>query len=209
MCHWAYEVRGDQLLKQRLDAKIQEDRNRFSGANKRSPFEYVRHYIGRLGHHIRAPRFLLKCISQDQDCIDRILDCFEVKGVPMPPAIPKPKADSHTTCEGILTRLLPGSGMDSNLRMLYANAMDEMDRKHDILIRILVQYQSKRFKPKPHAEVQVLEHFAARERHFVSRDRLLPPASRPAFAASFTSVSTPTSLSSQNHTRMCTPTGHQ
>lgn len=73
----------------------------------------LRHYIGRLGSHLRAARIIATAAYRLPD----LFESFVIKVLPSakPPTLPPP-ADNHTTLDGIIKRVLP---VDSDEIQLY------------------------------------------------------------------------------------------
>ena len=134
-------------------------------------FGKTRHMIGRLAHHIRAPRELIEDASQLKYLISRR---FSVESVEKLKSVHRPPADKQTELENILRRML-GKG-DTRLQG-YQEALGHLNHKFDVLDRILESYQ--KTKLVVHAEISVLEHFHARGLEFADGDRFIA-CSKPA-----------------------------
>lgn len=112
-------------------------------------FATIRHYIGRLACHIRAPKQLI----DDSRRLNFLLDRYEVRTVANSQATPRPQATARTTLTGIVRRMVASS----NYAFAdYEEATIDMDRKHGILERVIRQYNDPNFSPEVHAEIQVL-----------------------------------------------------
>ncbi|KAI0154147.1 hypothetical protein GGR57DRAFT_467386 [Xylariaceae sp. FL1272] len=142
----------------------------------------VRHYLGRLAHHIRAPKKLLGAFLQHSR-LQNVLEEFEVGVVPVAPCVQGPhckrasvqrnrsrnhaannRGEAGADIFGILRRML--SETDSDLNE-YGNALQSMDERFGLQRRVREAYENPNFKPQIHAEIQVLEHFyAGKLRHF-------------------------------------------
>ncbi|RYP03830.1 hypothetical protein DL764_004880 [Monosporascus ibericus] len=61
-------------------------------------FYHIRHYIGRLAHHFRAPKQVL----EDFACLEHILDAYDIRLIAQVANIEPPEADDHTTLDGII-----------------------------------------------------------------------------------------------------------
>ncbi|KAI8959090.1 hypothetical protein F5Y11DRAFT_334117 [Daldinia sp. FL1419] len=131
-----------------------------------SPFTDVRHRLGRLAHHIRAP----KEIIEDSLELVHLFDVYKVRLVKPPASNSPPCADSLTKLDGILKRMLPAN--DPRLDE-YTEASVSLDHRFQITQRIRKQYGSKSFKPRVHAEIQILEHFCAKQLRYVDNDRYI------------------------------------
>ena len=128
-------------------------------------FQQVRHYIGRLSHHVRAPLQVI----EDASCLSRLLEVYHVVRIRPMPNIERPEPDGQTTLEAILGRMLPES-CNPTVRGEYEECLRYMNQKFGLQERILTQYSKASFKPKVHAEVQVLEHFYQNELRFAHDD---------------------------------------
>lgn len=82
-----------------------------------------------------------------------------------PPCISRPVPDSHTTLNGILTRMLK---KDDPERPAIERSLAYMDTQFGIFERFRAQYTLCR--PQVHAEVQALEYFHKRGLSFVGND---------------------------------------
>lgn len=153
-----------------LMAKAFEDEGRAGPQGKRSSFVSVRHYVGRLAHHIRAPRELV----EDAEHLSQLLETYNVYAIEPIPCVPRPMPDCHTTLPGILTRMLK---KDDPERPEIERTLLYMDSQSGIFERFMKQYQG--CKPLVHAEVQVLEHFYKMKLSFVGNDRYIA-CSKPA-----------------------------
>jgi hypothetical protein len=69
-------------------------------------FEALRHYIGRLGHHIRA----VTQVIEDSKGLRRLFDEYTVSQVPVLSSVFDTEADSKNTLEGILNRMSNTAG---------------------------------------------------------------------------------------------------
>ncbi|KAL2011936.1 hypothetical protein VTN00DRAFT_4654 [Thermoascus crustaceus] len=63
-------------------------------------FQLLRHYIGRLGHHIRAAQKLVGCAPK----LIGLLDEFDVRSIPTPPRAATPPTDGKTRLDSIIVR---------------------------------------------------------------------------------------------------------
>jgi hypothetical protein len=62
---------------------------------------------------------------------------------------------------------------DSEETLLYQDALATMDAKFHILKRLKAQFQDKDFRPRVHAELNLLEHFHRERLRFVDNDRFI------------------------------------
>ncbi|KAH6657198.1 hypothetical protein BKA67DRAFT_532422 [Truncatella angustata] len=151
LCERAYEVRKGLEMKE-LVIRSQVGEDEPANSDRAPTFALVRHMLGRLAHHVRAPRQIV----DDASHLNELLQNYVIRRVDIPPCIPPPKADGLTTLPSILKRMLPAN--DSTLPN-YEAALLNLDRKLQIGQRVLEQYQLPSFKPRVHSEIQVLEHF--------------------------------------------------
>lgn len=130
-------------------------------------FGLVRHYIGRLGHHIRAVKALVSCASRLAD----ILYSFKVCSISTPAkSASPPLVDEKTRLDSIIVRMLPAGSPDLER---YQQALADMDVKYQLSRRFLDNYTNPNFLPRVHAEIQVLEHFHKDKLHFADADRYI------------------------------------
>ncbi|KAI0135714.1 hypothetical protein F4814DRAFT_444527 [Daldinia grandis] len=130
------------------------------------PFAGVRHLLGRLASHVRAP----KEVIEDSLELGHLFDAYKVCLVNPPLSNPPPQADSLTELHSILKRMLPAN--DPKLGE-YAEGLASLDRKFQITKRIREEYDNKNFQPRVHAEVQILEHFYKNQLCYVGNDRYI------------------------------------
>ena len=135
--------------------------------SKRQVFLLTRHYIGRLGSHVRAAKTLTIAGQR----LPHLFDNFAIKPRPSPkPPILPPLLDNLTTLDGIIKRMLP---KDSEDTPRYQNVLNTMDAKFHIQSRLQAQYQDKEFRPRVHAELHLLEYFYHQKLSFVDDDRFI------------------------------------
>ncbi|KAJ5926232.1 hypothetical protein N7516_008005 [Penicillium verrucosum] len=128
------------------------------------PFGLVRHYIGRLAHHIRAPKELVKAVTD----MSQILESCEVSAVDHIAPVPPPAPDRHTNLDGILNRML-GKGHDERLDI--EHGLSKINAANGLFDRFPGEYRN--LKPRIHAEVQILEHFHRYQIQFTENDRFV------------------------------------
>jgi hypothetical protein len=141
--------------------------------SRRQAFLLTRHYIGRLGSHLKAARILTTAGWR----LPKLFENFKIRTrpAPKPPLLPPP-TDQLTTLDGIIKRMLP-SYSEETLR--YQEALATMDIKFDILNRLKAQFKDKDFTPRVHAELNLLEYFHMKRLPFVDDDRFIA-CSKPA-----------------------------
>ncbi|KAI0439825.1 hypothetical protein F4803DRAFT_553696 [Xylaria telfairii] len=180
LCHHAYSIRHKNL-RRTLETESTDNGDNVTQQDPSSGLNAVRHYLGRLAHHIRAPEQVLADFSNFSQ-LRNVIDEFEVAVVPFIACVKRPQyvqacietdqprsqIISHNQKQGdifhMLNRMLP-SGC-SNLHD-YRAALEVMERKYHIQDKISGQYKDDNFKPLVHAEIQVLEYFySAQLRYF-------------------------------------------
>ena len=139
----------------------------FEGESRRQAFLLTRHYIGRLGSHLKAAKVLVAAGSR----MPKLFNNFDIqtRPAPKPPLLP-PLVRHSTTLEGILNRMLPSG---SEQVPLYQEALATLNAKFNIQTLLLDKYQDKDFKPRVHAELNLLEYFYAKQLPFVDDDRFI------------------------------------
>ncbi|KAI1485379.1 hypothetical protein F5X96DRAFT_347402 [Biscogniauxia mediterranea] len=159
-CYLTYKERKAPQL-ERLSAIVDKHLGLSASADA---FEVFRHYLGRLAHHVRAPKQVLEDASE----LDRLFDEYHVYPVAPKPSNPRPLIDRKTTLSSMLVRMLPTG--DPRLPG-YQESLDALDKKFGILNQVHDRYTNKNFKPIVHAEILVLEHFYQGQRTFVDNDK--------------------------------------
>lgn len=138
-----------------------------TAGSRRQDFLLTRHFIGRLGSHFKAARILTMAARRLPDLFDN----FTIEPRPSPkPPYPPPPIDSLTTLSGILNRMLPKG---SENKPLYEEALETMNIKFNLQAKLFEQYQDKEFRPRVHAELQLLEYFYNQGLQFVDDDRFI------------------------------------
>ncbi|KAK8065091.1 hypothetical protein PG997_011838 [Apiospora hydei] len=134
----------------------------------------LRHIIGRLAHHIRAPKLVLLDARRHRNIFDE--GVTSVRRVSPVSSVPKPEPDGLTTPSSILKRMVKP---DHPKLKRYQDGMDFLDRRLNIGDKIVASYSNKDFRPCVHCEVQVLEHFYDNNLRFSHNDRFVA-CSKPA-----------------------------
>ena len=179
VCSLAYESRHTGELDE-IQKFLQGRDQLYAGPNaagadpRQSPFWGVRHYIGRLAHHIRAPKELV----EDANSLGYLLDQFSVEQVGTIQAVSAPEPDDQTTLQGILGRMVVQKHDEQRFQELTA-ATNTLDHKFQIMKRINTWYNEKSFKPRVHCEVRILEHFYEKKLKYIRNDRYIA-CSKPA-----------------------------
>jgi hypothetical protein len=137
------------------------------GESRQQAFLLTRHYIGRLGSHLRAAKLLVAAGLK----LPELFDGFTIQRRPSPkPATLPPPTDHLTTLEGILRRMLPKGSVEL---ATYEEALTTMDAMFNIRERLFALYQDKDFRPRVHAELILLEYFYREQLEFVDDDRFI------------------------------------
>ncbi|RYP78332.1 hypothetical protein DL769_003210 [Monosporascus sp. CRB-8-3] len=165
LCHLAYEQRRADEMKH-VVTKIDTAQCGQGVRTASDVFYDIRHYVGRLAHHVRAPKQVL----EDFACLDHVLDTYDIRLIGQVSNIEPPEADGHTTLEGIVKRMLPAN--DRSLPE-YEDSLALMNQKFDLERKVLKEYGKETFKPNVHAEVRVLEHFYENRLSFAGNDRYI------------------------------------
>jgi hypothetical protein len=130
-------------------------------------FTRLRHYIGRLGSHMKAAKVLVAAANRFPAFFDnpQIECCSSPK-----PATAPPPMDKRTTLDGIVIRMLP---KDHERVLFYQEMLRNMDTKFRIHKRLVREYENSNFLPCVHAELILLEHFYVNRYDFVGGDKYI------------------------------------
>lgn len=167
LCRFSYKQRTCHYLRA-LQRHIGDESSALTNIEStRQGFLLTRHYIGRLGSHLKAAKALITAGYRMPDLFENFT--IRTRLSSKSPLLPPPP-DSLTTLNGIIKRMLP-EGSEKVSR--YQEALATMDSKFNIQGRLLAQYQDKDFKPRVHAELILLEFFNAIKRPFIDDDRFI------------------------------------
>ena len=169
LCNFAYNTRHSDQISELSDRGLNEEA-RLGPTSKRSSFFLVRHYIGRLAHHIRASKQPI----EDTKDLSRFLDNYEVHPIDALSAVPPLIRDSHVNLQGILNRMFKKG--DEEMPQV-EDGLLHLNKVGGVFEKFLHQYE--RSSPEVHAEVQVLEHFHRMRKSFAGDDRFVA-CSKPA-----------------------------
>lgn len=165
LCHLAYDQRKSDNMKLITTRGLPAD-----GESHRSTLvmTYVglRHVLGRLASHVRAPKMVILDARRHQNIFDEGVST--VKKVATPESVPSPAPNGKVTPASIMNRMASSGG--HRMRM-YQDAMAFMDQKLQIGDKIRETYAKEDFRPIVHCEVQVLEHFYENCLRFAFNDR--------------------------------------
>lgn len=169
LCEFAHENRHSTWMTD-LKALAFEDERELSPEDKRSPFFLARHYIGRLSHHIKAPRQLV----EDSFHMQHVLQTHTIMTVAPLAAIQPPLSGGHSDLRGIMNRMFHEHDVEKEnveAGLLYLHKITGLFDK------FLTFY--KRSDSCVHAEIKVLEHFYWSQLVFAGNDRFIA-CSKPA-----------------------------
>ncbi|KAL1382524.1 hypothetical protein HDK64DRAFT_303555 [Phyllosticta capitalensis] len=167
ICKWAHEAREAPQMRV-LHTWAHQDQALSDDSVHASPFQLTRHYIGRLGHHFKVAATFLAAARR----LAQLFEGFEVCCLKAAPSAHKPPlADAKTTLDSMIVRMLPRGATEDVRR--YQNNLAEMDRKFHLYSQFLAYYQNKNFRPRVHCELELLEHFYAKNIPFVDRDKFI------------------------------------
>ncbi|KAI8944734.1 hypothetical protein F4801DRAFT_172088 [Xylaria longipes] len=180
LCRHAYHIRHKTLPKT-AETEYADSSDNVTRQDPSSGLNAVRHYLGRLAHHIRAPEQILADFSNFSQ-LRNVIDEFEVCVVPGVVCVKRPQyvqaciqtnpsrsqiiSQNHKPADifSMLNRMLP-SGLSNSHD--YRTALEVMERKYHIQDGVSRQYEDDNFKPLVHAEIQVLDYFySAKRRYF-------------------------------------------
>ena len=140
--------------------------------SRRQAFLLTRHYIGRLGSHLKAAKILTTAGWR----MPNLFENFTIQTRPSPlPSLPPP-VDQQMTLDGIINRMI---GNDPEKTLQYQKDLAIMDTKFNILNRFRAKFQDETFRPRVHAELILLEYFHKNGLLFVENDRFIA-CSKPA-----------------------------
>lgn len=172
LCYFSYRNRHSTwITKLKFFASKEEQNLGLDG--KRSPFYLVQHHIGRLSHHIKAPRELI----QDSRHMEQVLQTYAVEIVDLLPGVQIPIRDTHTNLKGILKRMFRDD--DAKEKALVEEGLLSMDKVSGTFDTFLDCYKQAGVDVDVHAEIKVLEHFYRSELSFAGNDPFIA-CSKPA-----------------------------
>ncbi|KAF3056492.1 hypothetical protein GL218_06616 [Daldinia childiae] len=165
VCFQVYDQRKTPEFRS-LEGKTYSGNGNIDPRKYESLFATVRHRLGRLANHVRAP----KKVIEDSLELGHLFDVYKICLVNPPPINEPPKADSLTELHSILKRMLPAN--DPKLEE-YTEALVSLDHKFQITRRIRGEYDNKNLQLRVHAEVQILEHFYTNQLRYVDNDHYI------------------------------------
>lgn len=172
LCYFLYENRKLAWMAE-LKSLASTDEQGLGVNDKRSPFYLVRHHIGRLCHHIRAPRELIR----DSRHMEQILQTYAVEIVGPLPGVQMPLRDNQTNLKGILNRMFKKDNVEE--KKLVEEGLINLNKVSGIFDEFVDCYEQPGVDLDVHAEIKVLEHFYRSKLHFVGNDPFIA-CSKPA-----------------------------
>lgn len=157
LCAFAHDARQHdfmQILSRRHQAH-----------SSRGVWSDIRHYIGRLGSWIKAVRILFQCALRFPQRIENA----QVKVIDPCGLVDQPNKDHLTGIDGAIRRMVPAR--HESLAKDLIRALADIDLFASINNRFCENYLGVR--PRPHAELLVLEHFHQNNFEFVGDDRYI------------------------------------
>jgi hypothetical protein len=153
-----------------LNQKVAAIRGSSEGVDfDKNVFVQTRHCIGRLGSHLTAAKTLVDAAKR----LPFLFDDFEIQIIPrQASSLPPACIDDKVTLDGILNRMMPSDCNEEEFQDL-KGALQDMNEKHDLEIRVREAYKNKNFQPQVHAELTILEHFYNFKLDFVGDDRYI------------------------------------
>lgn len=160
LCAYAYEFRRMK--------EVNILTRRHNQHESRGVWSEIRHNIGRLGCWIKAVKVLLVAAQN----FPQQLEGAKVEVIlPRGPADIPPKKECGLAIDfkGLVQRMIP-----KNQELVTDKLVQSLEELNVILpLRIRFQETYSNFRPRPHAELLVLEHFFEHEFEFVNNDRYI------------------------------------
>lgn len=167
LCYLASEERDSPMIK-RLRGLLQSHGNGPSAAS-------IMNKLDHLAHNIQAPQQIVEDVASHPK-LREILKGFVVDSIQPQSIIGRPELARDTHRNSIMGRMLPSGSMERQ----HKEAATFMDQHFNIEARLKEEYASKNFKPRVHAEIQVLEHFW-KDRRFFDDDRYIGCSKPPCY----------------------------
>ncbi|QSS55208.1 hypothetical protein I7I53_03028 [Histoplasma capsulatum var. duboisii H88] len=171
LCNLAFENRKSSDMRH-LKELCDEPPYKASKDAIHNKFGRLRHYIGRLAHHIRAANSLVSNASK----LRHLLNGFSIRAITTParaewlPPIDEAAVRGKTLLDKVLVRMLPAKSPQLGF---YQQELRKMDEATQVSYRFLIPYTDPTVRPRVHAEVQVLEHFHEKALEFEDSDRYI------------------------------------
>jgi OTT_1508-like deaminase len=166
LCRFAYGARATPYMKELK--KRSGKTSALTVESNEANFLKLRHYIGRLGFHVKAAKTLVAAAKS----FPAFFDDFEIEYLPSSkPVESPPPMDELTTLDGIVGRMLKNENTPKV--PYYRDALNAMDTKLQIYQRLKNEYRNPAFLPRVHAELILLEHFYKSGNDFVDGDKYI------------------------------------
>jgi len=170
-CEFAYGARTAPYMKE-LKKRSGNGFSLMQEESRETKFLKLRHYIGRLGSHMSAAKILVAAAMR----FPQFFDNFEIKCLESSkPDKSPPPTDHKTTLDSIIGRMLKNENRSK--LSFYQDALHTMDTKFQIFRSLKTEY--KKFFPRVHAELILLEYFYWHQFDFVDGDKYIA-CSKPA-----------------------------
>lgn len=138
---------------------------RHQAGSSRGVWSDIRHYIGRLGTWIKA----VHVVSRAALHFPQHIENADIEVIEPYNLVDKPDRRHLTSLSGVVQRMLPKE--EHNLIEKLSDALADIDAVADVYNRFKDNYSNVR--PRPHAELLVLEHFHKNDFEFVAEDRYI------------------------------------
>ena len=168
LCRFAYGARATPYMKELKKRSGKGSSSALTVESNEANFLKLRHYIGRLGFHVKAAKTLVAAAKS----FPAFFDDFEIEYLPSSkPVESPPPMDELTTLDGIVGRMLKNENTPKV--PYYRDALNAMDTKLQIYQRLKNEYRNPAFLPRVHAELILLEHFYKSGNDFVDGDKYI------------------------------------
>jgi len=158
-CRLCYEARDSEFLKaveQRAkNSSIHEDNTSYEAR-----FARIRHFIGRIGSHLKAARVLVKAGRH----YPQLFVGYSIEIATQHLGFTPPSYRGKSSINGIINRMVT----DPQACQYYQKELQSQDEKFHLLLekRIRDEYQNPKFKLRIHAEVILLDLFHRQKLRF-------------------------------------------
>jgi len=167
LCRFSYDARVSSHMKELTRRSAKGYALACIAESNANTFLTVRHFIGRLGLHMKAARTLVAATIR----FPAFFDDPEIKYLPSPkPAKIPPQMNKLTTLDQIIIRMLP---KNDKCVPIYQEALQDMDNKFKIFQLFVEESSRPTFLPRVHAELILLEHFHTHKYDFVDGDKYI------------------------------------
>jgi hypothetical protein len=168
LCRCAYEARAAPYMKELNKRSGKGSTSTLTEGSNETNFLQLRHYIGRLGSHVKAARTLVAAAMR----FPAYFDDFKIECLPSStPAKLPPPLNHQRTLNDIIGRML--NSENTSKVPFYQEALNAMDTKFGIYKRLKKKYEDPTFLPRVHAELIILEHFYKGGYDFVDDDKYI------------------------------------